>query len=93
MLPPPAPSVWISTVGTLIGSRSISPSLVRRTSPLYERQTSKLVPPMSTEIVFRWPARLARMTPPMTPAAGPDSTCAPGYRPPIRRWSSRRSTA
>ena len=68
----------MSTVGTLIGSRSISPSLVRRTSPLYDRHTSKLVPPMSTEIVFGWPARPARMTPPITPAAGPDSTVRTG---------------
>ena len=68
----------MSTVGTLIGNRSISPSLVRRTCPSCERQTSKLVPPMSTEIVFRWPARLARMTPPITPAAGPESTVRTG---------------
>ena len=72
MLPPPAPSVWMSTIGTLTGRRSSSLSWVRRTSPLYESDTSKLVPPMSMEMLFGFPACWAMATAPMTPAAGPD---------------------
>ena len=55
-----------------MGSLSISLSLVWRTSPLWARVTSKLVPPMSTQIAFICEACFDMATLPMTPAAGPD---------------------
>ena len=68
----------MSTIGTLIGSLSISLSRVWRTSPWYDSVTSKLVPPMSTEIEFCCPACSAMATLPITPAAGPDSMVCTG---------------
>ena len=80
MLPPPAPMVWMSTMGSFSGNGPTIPSLVTSGRPSRTRQMSALVPPTSIEMMSRWPAARATLTAPTTPAAGPDSTVCTGWR-------------
>ena len=54
MDPPPAPTLWMSSMGRMIGI-SNSSSYSRVTSPLPSStiDTSKLVPPMSAQMMLR----------------------------------------
>ena len=78
MLPPPAPMVWMSTIGSLSGNGPIIPSLVISGRPSRTRQMSALVPPTSIEMMSPKPAARATPTAPTTPAAGPESTVCTG---------------
>ena len=55
--PPPAPTVWMSTVGSRIGRPPTSRSVDRSACPPAIRQTSVEVPPMSKEIALSKPAQ------------------------------------
>ncbi len=74
MLPPPAPTVTMSTAGARIGLPPISWRAVTGGTPSGIRHTSSEVPPMSSETSWPSPYRAPRATAPATPAAGPDST-------------------
>ena len=80
MLPPPAPIVWMSMIGSFSGNGPIVPSLVISGRPSRTRQMSALVPPTSIEMMSSKPAARATLTAPTTPAAGPDSTVCTGWR-------------
>ena len=80
MDPPPAPIVWMSTIGSLSGNGPIMPSLVTSGRPSRTRQMSALVPPTSIEMMSPKPAERPTDTAPTTPAAGPDSTVCTGWR-------------
>ena len=75
MLPPPAPTVCTSTMGTWIGMPcSSSISAVTAGTPSSTRPTSALVPPVSKVIRSRHPAARPMAAAAMTPEAGPEST-------------------
>ena len=78
MLPPPAPIVCTSTIGTRKGYRPSRPSHPVSMRPPRTSATSKLVPPMSTVTTSRNPAASPATWPATTPAAGPDSTVPTG---------------
>ncbi len=80
MEPPPAPMVWMSTIGSLSGNGPIMPSLVTSGRPSRTRQMSALVPPTSMEMMSPKPAARPTPTAPTTPAAGPESTVCTGCR-------------
>ncbi len=85
MLPPPAPIVSISMCGTLQGTPFGSVmSIALRGRPSRTTPTSALVPPTSNVTQSRKPAAAASRAPPITPAAGPESTswwaCSPTER-------------
>jgi hypothetical protein len=84
MLPPPAPMVRTSTIGTRTGSRkSSSTDSASCGRPCSEMPTSKLVPPMSAVTIRSNPAWEAIRAAAITPAAGPERImCA--ARSPIR---------
>ena len=88
--PPPAPTVWTSSVGSRIGRPPTSRSLERDASPPTIAQTSVEVPPMSNAIAFSIPARRASRLAPTTPAAGPESERPRRVR---RRLLERRDAA
>ena len=79
-LPPPAPTVFMSTCGTLSGMLPMRLSTVTRSSPSWTRHTSVLVPPMSQVMTPPKPAAFAAPTPAVTPPAGPESTVWTGVR-------------
>ena len=58
MEPPPAPIVWMSSIGSAILWRAISPSLTRIGAST-ATEASKLVPPMSVVIALFWPSARA----------------------------------
>src|ERR1700742_2985817 len=72
--PPPAPTVWTSTVGSWIGRPPIVRESVRRTAPSSTTQTSQEVPPMSKPSALPSPERRARRPAPTAPPAGPERT-------------------
>ncbi len=72
--PPPAPTVWMSTIGSLIGNPPTDRSSVRSARPPEIRHTSVEVPPMSNEIAFSTPASSATRAAPTTPPAGPETS-------------------
>ena len=74
MLPPPAPMVFISSIGWRRGYFAILPSLDRTGLPLSTREMSQLVPPMSRVMRSMRSLSLPAWTPPITPAAGPERT-------------------
>ena len=80
MLPPPAPMVLMSMMGSFSGNTPMLPSLVISGRPSRTRQISALVPPTSMEMMSPNPALRAMLTAPLTPAAGPDSTVCTGWR-------------
>ena len=72
MLPPPAPMVLTSTIGTRTGYPAMIPSERRRGLAPEISAMSELVPPTSTEMRSRSPASAPTAWAPMTPAAGPE---------------------
>ena len=75
MLPPPAPIVCTSIIGSRSGmrkSRLVSSATLG--SPSMITATSKLVPPMSPVITWLKPASAAMRAAAVTPAAGPERT-------------------
>ena len=80
MLPPPAPMVWMSTIGIGRGNGPTSPSLVTVGAASRTRETSALVPPMSMAMRSRHPAAAPMNAAPRTPAAGPESAMWTGSR-------------
>ena len=76
MLPPPAPIVWMSTIGMRNGIAVVDALLAR--SPQVRRrtisETSKLVPPMSQAMRFGKPAGAPIRAAAIAPEAGPDIT-------------------
>ncbi len=80
MLPPPAPTVVMSIIGTLSGNPAILYSRVTPGRPSVTRHTSVLVPPISKVIVLRKPASSAAVVAPTTPAAGPDRIIFAAWR-------------
>ncbi len=94
MEPPPAPTSAKSITGTLIGNPPLVPvcivyvtctapptsySVLTRGSPRSIRLALAVVPPMSKEIIFLYPASLPKCAAAITPAAGPDSTTCIGF--------------
>src|SRR3990167_1641330 len=89
MDPPPAPTLWMSSMGTATGTPPTLPSFVVASSPLSSRATSVEVPPIS-KLMTRWrPASRARARAPTIPPAGPESSvrtgCAAATRAALRR--------
>ncbi len=79
--PPPAPAVWISSMGTRTGNPLTWPSMVVGGSRLASsRATSVDVPPMSKVSSRSMPARRAMLSAPVTPPAGPDKMVRTGSR-------------
>jgi hypothetical protein len=78
MLPPPAPTVFTSTIGVRTGYGPMKPSAVMSGSPPRTTATSLLVPPMSSETKSRTADRSAANLAPMTPAAGPERKSVTG---------------
>ena len=74
MLPPPAPTVCRSSIGTPRARPPISVSRANGMSPSWITPTSKLVPPMSQVIRSATPRARATAAPATTPPAGPEST-------------------
>ena len=78
MLPPPAPTVSISRLGT----RTVWPAMVRcgviAGRPCSTRATSVDVPPMSKVMIDSMPAARLSQAAPITPALGPDSRVRTG---------------
>ena len=73
MEPPPAPMVWISSIGTATGMPATRASVVMRGAPS-NRATSVLVPPMSNVIRRSTPSCSPTARAATSPPAGPDST-------------------
>ena len=69
--PPPAPTVWMSTIGSRIGKPPTVRSAVRSALPPTTSDTSVEVPPMSKAIAFSIPARSATRPAPTVAAGGP----------------------
>ena len=94
--PPPAPTVWMSTVGSRTGSPPTARSAARSAAPPSIRQTSVDVPPMSKESASPKPAARATRAAPTTPPAGPETSTTTGCaaasrasrRPPDERITS-----
>ena len=74
MLPPPAPTVWMSSIGSRTGRPATSRSVDRPGRPSRISETSQLVPPMSKATASPAPIPTAAATPP----AGPDSSSRAG---------------
>ena len=74
MLPPPAPTVWMSSCGRRSGRPPTRRSALRPATPSRIRQTSVDVPPMSKLIASGMPAATTAATPP----AGPDRSSRAG---------------
>ena len=93
MLPPPAPTVWMSSIGSRTGSPATVRSVERPAPPPRISETSQLVPPMSKAIASRAPPEASTAA---TPPAGPDSSSRAGcaaasaseHRPPLDCISS-----
>ena len=74
MEPPPAPTVWTSTIGSWMTRPEISRESVRLTRPPSTTQTSHEVPPMSMPTASPPPDSSAISAAPTAPPAGPDRT-------------------
>ncbi len=74
MLPPPAPMVTMSSIGSCNGNPPIWRSTVISGSLSRTRHMSALVPPTSIEMKLGEPAAFATCSAPMTPATGPERT-------------------
>ena len=81
MLPPPAPTVCTSTIGSWIGRPAIDCSEASRTGPSSITATSQEVPPMSNDSTSACPERPPACAAPTAPAAGPDNTVHAAWRP------------
>ena len=64
----------MSTTGIISGNPSSSASEETSGAPSTTSETSKLVPPMSTQIRLRRPSSRASATPPIVPPTGPESS-------------------
>jgi hypothetical protein len=76
--PPPAPTVWMSIIGTCMGSPATSRPPVRTAAPPATRHTSVDVPPMSNAITFSSPLTAAIRSVATTPPAGPETRITAG---------------
>ena len=72
--PPPAPTVWTFTDGTLIRKWPIAVSRPIVGWPFWQSATSVDVPPMSNVRMSSYPALVATNSAPATPPDGPEST-------------------
>ena len=72
--PPPAPTVWMSTIASASGRPPTSRPAVSRTAPCSTTQTSHDVPPMSKQTRSVRPLRRATSAAAAAPPAGPEST-------------------
>ncbi len=79
MEPPPAPTVWMDTVGMRQGYPPTSVCCAITGSPDSIRQTSVEVPPMSKEIARSSPSLAASSAAAATPPAGPDNRMVVGF--------------
>ena len=80
MLPPPAPTDSMSSIGNAIAKRSKMETSRCSARPSWITLTSKVVPPMSTAITSLSPATPAMACVAMVPATGPDCTVRIGAR-------------
>ena len=80
MVPPPALTVWMSSMGRLMGRWLMRPWVVTTGRPWWISATSQLVPPMSKVMMLSMPTLPLAPSDEITPPAGPDSTVATGMR-------------
>ena len=80
MVPPPALTVLMSSIGTARSRPSILPRLDSSGSPSLISATSQEVPPMSKVMMLADPLMRQASTPAVTPPAGPDSTVVTARR-------------
>ena len=80
MLPPPAPMVAMSSIGSCTGQAPSCPARVKVGVRWLTRDTSVLVPPMSKDMLSSTPVFPDTSMADMTPAAGPDSAVYTGRR-------------
>ena len=90
IVPPPALTVWMSSIGSAIGRMFIFPCVVITGFPWWISATSQLVPPMSKVMMLLMPTRSQVPIDAMTPPAGPERTVATGFS---RRAFERRYAA
>ena len=78
MVPPPALTVWMSSIGTATSRPATTPCVVIPGCSALTSATSQLVPPMSKVMRSEKPAERPSSTEAATPPAGPDSTVVTG---------------
>ena len=83
--PPPAPTVWRSSIGSATGRPPTGRAPVSRAAPSSITQTSHDVPPMSKQSASGSPDASAAHAAPAAPPAGPDKTVRAAC---ARAWSS-----